>query len=172
MRFVAVKGEEQQAGAVVFRARDLFVRQRTQIINAIRGHLAEFGMVVAKGPFHVAKLVAAIEDNHTGIPAMARPILRLLADQLRSLGERVVVLDRELARRAREDEEAKRLTTIPGIGPITATALVALAPAARPSREDATLRPGSGSRRYSAPRAESRSSVRPPAWANEPCADC
>jgi transposase len=131
MRFVAVKGEEQQAGAVVFRARDLFVRQRTQIINAIRGHLAEFGMVVANGPFHVAKLVAAIEDNHTGIPAMARPILRLLADQLRSLGERVVVLDRELARRAREDEEAKRLTTIPGIGPITATALVALAPAAQ-----------------------------------------
>ena len=60
MRFVAVKGEEQQAAAVVFRARDLLVRQRTQIINAIRGHLAEFGMVVAKGAFHVAKLVAAI----------------------------------------------------------------------------------------------------------------
>ena len=131
MRFVAVKGEEQQAAAVVFRARDLLVRQRTQIINAIRGHLAEFGMVVAKGPFHVAKLVAAIEDNHAGVPAMAQPILRLLADQLRSLDERVVVLDRELARRAREDEEAKRLTTIPGIGPITATALVALAPAAQ-----------------------------------------
>jgi transposase len=130
MRFVAVKGEEQQAAAVVFRARDLLVRQRTQIINAIRGHLAEFGMVVAKGPFHVAKLVAAIEDNHTGIPAMARPILHLLAEQLRSLDERVVLLDRELARRAREDAEAKRLATIPGIGPITATALVALAPAA------------------------------------------
>ena len=130
MRFVAVKGEEQQAAAVVFRARDLLVRQRTQIINAIRGHLAEFGMVVARGPFHVAKLVAAIEDNHTGIPAMARPILHLLAEQLRSLDERVVLLDRELARRAREDAEAKRLATISGIGPITATALVALAPAA------------------------------------------
>jgi transposase len=100
MRFVAVKSEEQQAGAVVFRARDLLVRQRTQIINAIRGHLAEFGMVVAKGPFHVAKLVAAIEDNHSGIPAAARPILRLLADQLRSLDERVVLLERELARRS------------------------------------------------------------------------
>jgi transposase len=90
MRFVAVKGEEQQAAAVVFRARDLLVRQRTQIIDAIRGHLAEFGMVVAKGPFHVAKLVAAIEDDHTGISAMARSILRLLADQLRSLDERVL----------------------------------------------------------------------------------
>ena len=88
-------------------------------------------MVVAKGPFHVATLVAAIEDNHTGIPALARPILRLLAEQLRSLDERVVLLDRELAQRAREDSEAKRLTTIPGIGPITATALVALAPAAQ-----------------------------------------
>jgi transposase len=130
-RFVAVKGEEQQAAAVVFRARDLLVRQRTQIINAIRGHLAEFGMVVAKGPFHVAKLVAAIENNHTGIPAMAPPILSLLAEQLRSLDERVVLLDRELARRAREDVEAKRLATIPGIGPITATALVALAPSAQ-----------------------------------------
>jgi transposase len=131
MRFVALKGEEQQAGAVVFRARDLLVRQRTQIINAIRGHLAEFGMVVAKGPFHVAKLVAAIEDHHAGIPAMAQPILRLLADQLRSLDERVVVLDRELVRRASEDAEAKRLATIPGIGPITATALVALTLAAQ-----------------------------------------
>ena len=65
---------------------------------------------------------------------MARPILRLLVDQLRSLDERVVVLDRELARRAWEDAEAKRLTTIPGIGPITATALVALAPAAQAFR--------------------------------------
>jgi transposase len=131
MRFVAVKSEEQQAAAVVFRARDLLVRQRTQIINAIRGHLAEFGMVAAKGPFHVAKLVGVIEDNHTGVPAMARPILGLLVEQLRSLDEGVVLLDRELARRAREDAAAKRLTTIPGIGPITATALVALAPAAQ-----------------------------------------
>jgi transposase len=131
MRFVAEKGEEQQAAAVVFRARDLLVRQRTQIINAIRGHLGEFGMVVAKGPFHVATLIAAIENNHAGVPAMAGPILRLLVDQLRSLDERVVVLDRELARRAREDEEAKRLARIPGIGPITATALVALAPTAQ-----------------------------------------
>jgi hypothetical protein len=69
-------------------------------------------MVVAKGPFHVAKLVAAVEDNPTGIPAMARPILRLLAEQLRSLDERVVLLDRELALRAREDAEARRLATI------------------------------------------------------------
>ena len=131
MRFVAVKSEEQQAAAVVFRARDLVVRQRTQTINAMRGHLAEFGIVAAKGPFHVAKLVAAIEDDRSGIPEMARPILCLLVEQLRSLDERVALLDRELARRAKEDAEAKRLMTIPGIGPITATALAALAPTAQ-----------------------------------------
>jgi len=131
MRFVAVKSEEQQAAAVVFRARDLLVRQRTQTINALRGHLAEFGVIAAQGLSHVAKLVSAIDDHDTDIPELARPILRLLVEQLRSLDERVALLDRELARRAREDAEAKRLMTIPGIGPITATALVALAPTAQ-----------------------------------------
>jgi transposase len=127
MRFVAVKTEEQQAAAIVFRARDLLVRQRTQIINAIRGHLAEFGIVVAKGPSHLARLVATI----TKIPAMARPILQLFVDQLESLDQRVARLDRELAHRVKEDADAKRLMTVPGIGPITATALVALAPTAQ-----------------------------------------
>jgi transposase len=131
MRFVTVKGEEQQATAVVFRARDLLVCQRTQIINVIRGHLAEFGMVVAKGPFHVARLVAVIEDNHARRsrdgPANPAPAPRTTE----VTGREVVLLDRELARRANEDAEAKRLTTIPGIGLITATALVALAPAAQ-----------------------------------------
>jgi transposase len=131
MRFVAVKSDEQQAAAIVFRARDLLVRQRTQTINAIRGHLAEFGVVAAKGPFHVAKLVTAIGDDDTMVPATARPLLRMLVEQLQILDERVALLDGELARRAKEDLEAKRLMTIPGIGPITATALVALAPAAQ-----------------------------------------
>lgn len=130
MRFVAAKSEEQQAAAMVFRVRDLMVRQRTQTINAIRGHLAEFGLVAAQGLFHAARLVAAIEDEDNAVPEAARPILSLLVAQLRSLGEKVAVLDREIARRAREDAEARRLMTIPGIGPITATALAALAPSA------------------------------------------
>lgn len=130
MRFVAVKSEETQAAAIVFRTRDLVVRQRTQAINALRGHLAEFGMVVAKGPFHVGKLVAAIEDSHSTLPAAARQVLHVLVDLLRSLDEKIALLDREIARRAKEDAEARRLMTIPGIGPITATALVALAPPA------------------------------------------
>ncbi|MGY3396273.1 transposase [Bradyrhizobium sp. USDA 3311] len=74
MRFVAVKSEEQQAAAIVFRARDLLVRQRTQTINALRGHLTEFGVVAAQGPFHVAKLVSAIIGHDTDIPELARPI--------------------------------------------------------------------------------------------------
>ncbi|MET3583874.1 transposase [Mesorhizobium robiniae] len=130
MRFVAVKSEEEQAAAMVFRVRDLVVRQRTQTINAVRGHLAEFGLLAAQGLFHVTKLVAAIEDKDSAIPEAARPILSLLVEQLRSLDERVAMLDREIARRAREDAEARRLMTIPGIGPITATALAALAPSA------------------------------------------
>ncbi|SEI20324.1 Transposase [Rhizobium tibeticum] len=130
MRFVTAKSEKQQAAAMVFRARDLLVRQRTQTINAIRGHLAEFGLVAAQGLFHVAKLAIAIEDEGSAIPEAARPILFLLLEQLRSLDERVALLDREIARRAREDEDARRLMTIPGIGPVTATALSALAPSA------------------------------------------
>lgn len=130
MRFVAAKSEEQQAAAMVFRGRDLVVRQRTQTINAIRGHLSEFGLVAAQGVFHIAKLVAAIEGADSIIPEAARPILSLFVEQLRALDDRVAALDREIARRAREDTEARRLMTIPGIGPITATALVALAPSA------------------------------------------
>jgi len=130
MRFVAVKSEESQAAAIVFRARDLLVRQRTQIINALRGHLAEFGIVVAQGPAHVAKLVMAVEDPERLLPDMARPVLGVLVETLRLLDERIRFLDAEIARRAKEDNVARRLMTVPGIGPIIATALTALAPAA------------------------------------------
>lgn len=130
MRFVAVKSEEQQASAVVFRARDLLVRQRTQAIKALRGHLAEYGLVAAHGPSHVAKLIDQVEDPDSGLPSAARLVLGTLVETLRSPEERIACLNVEIARRAREDEDARRLATIPGIGPVTATALVALAPSA------------------------------------------
>jgi transposase len=130
MRFVAVKSEAAQAAAVVFRTRDLLVRQRTQTINALRGHLAEFGMVVAQGPAHVAKLVTAVKDPAIALPEAARPILCVLVETLRSLDERIRLLDVAIARRAKEDKTARRLMTIPGVGPVTATALAALAPPA------------------------------------------
>jgi transposase len=130
MRFVAPKSEQAQASALVFRARDLLVRQRTQIINALRGHLAEFGIVVAKGPAHVPHLVQAVEDEAEPIPELARPILQLMIETLHRLDEQIARLDREVAQRAKENETARRLMTIPGVGPVTAVALVALAPPA------------------------------------------
>ncbi len=127
MRIVAVKTEEQQASAMVFRGRDLLVGQRTQIINALRGHMAEHGWVAPKGPSHIARL-AELLDDETAVPAAARPVLEAMLEMLAELDRRIAMLDREIARRAREDETARRLMTIPGIGPITATALAALAP--------------------------------------------
>jgi len=134
MRFVAPKSEQTQAAALVFRARDLLVRQRTQTINALRGHLAEFGIVVAKGPAHVPQLVQAVENPDEPLPAIARPILQILIDTLHRLDEQIALLDREVAQRAKLDETARRLMTIPGVGPVTAVALTALAPPAQSFR--------------------------------------
>lgn len=132
MRFVAVKSEEQQAAGLVFRTRDLLVRQRTQLINAIRGHLTEYGWVAPKGPSHVAILADLLKgkDMAGSLPEAARSMFRLMLDLLTELGGRIADLDKEIARRAREDEVSRRLMTIPGIGPITATAIAALAPPA------------------------------------------
>jgi transposase len=130
MRFVPVKSEAAQASALVFRTRDLLVRQRTQLINALRGHMTEFGMVVAQGPMHVARLVALVEDPDSALLETARIVLSILIAELRALDERVLKLDAEIVRRAKEDPTARRLMTIPGIGAITATALIALAPSA------------------------------------------
>jgi len=132
MRFVAVKSEEQQAAGLVFRARDLLVRQRTQLINAIRGHLNEYGWVAPKGPSHVAMLADLLEEEEmaSSLPQAARSMFRVMLDLLDELGGKITELDKEIARRAREDEVSRRLMTIPGIGPITATAITALAPPA------------------------------------------
>ena len=129
MRFTPVKDEAQQASGVVFRARDLLVRQRTQTINALRGHLAEYGLVVPRGVPHVARMLERIADPAEPLPTAARTILTVLAESLRSLEVQIAVLDAEIARRAKADPVARRLMTIPGVGPITATAIIALAPA-------------------------------------------
>lgn len=128
MRFVPVKSEAQQASAAVFRARDLLVRQRTQLLNALRGLLAEHGWVAPKGLFHASAMMAKIEDPSCELPASARDVFLVMIASARALDERIHLLDREITKRAREDETARRLMTIPGIGPITATALLALAP--------------------------------------------
>jgi transposase len=131
MRFVAVKSEEQQAAALVFRTRDLLVRQRTQLINAIRGHLTEYGWVAPKGPSYVPMLGDLLEDElGASLPEPARAMFTVMLDMLDVLNGRIAVLDKEIARRAREDETSRRLMTIPGIGPVAATAIAALAPPA------------------------------------------
>ena len=128
MRFVAVKSEAKQAAAVIFRARDLLVGQRTRIINALRGHLAEYGLIAPQGPSHVERLIAEVEDPASSVPNPARGCLLRLVQMLRTLQGEVVALDQEIAARAKADDIARRLMTVPGIGPLIATAIEALAP--------------------------------------------
>ena len=127
MRFVPVKTEAQQAAALVFRGRDLLVRQRTQISNALRGHMAEYGWIAPKGLAHLEKLAALLADP-SAVPADVRAVCTVLLESLAVLDRQIALLDKEIVRRSREDEVARRLMTIPGIGPITATAIAALAP--------------------------------------------
>ena len=128
MRFVAVKGEEQQARAMLFHTRDLLVRQRTQTINALRGHLAEFGVVAPQGVAHVGRLASALEDPGSGLPGAVRALGGVLLGQIADLDAKIGGLEKELRACARQDEQAARLMTIPGIGPINAMALQAFAP--------------------------------------------
>ena len=128
MRFVPVKSEDVQGAAMVFRVRELLIRQRTQAINALRGHLTEFGEVVPKGAANAARLIAIIEDPASGLPEEARATLLVLIETKTRLDDQIAKLNAEISRRAKENEVARRLMTIPGIGPLIATALVALAP--------------------------------------------
>ena len=128
MRFVTVKGEEQQARGMLFRTRDLLVRQRTQTINALRAHLAEFGVVAPQGPAHVRRLASTLEDPSSGLPRPVRELGALLLDRIADLDREITGLEKEIRACARRDEEAARLMTIPGIGLIGAMALQAFAP--------------------------------------------
>ena len=129
MRFVPVKSEQTQGAAMVFRVRELLIRQRTQAINALRGHLTEFGRIVPQGAANASKLIALVEDPDSGIPADAIATLKVLVMALSHVEVEIGKLDAEIARRAKENDVARRLMTIPGIGPLIATAIAVLAPA-------------------------------------------
>jgi transposase len=125
MRFVAVKSVEQQCDRALHRARDLLVRQRTQLMNAMGAMLAEIGIVAAQGVKGFATLIALIEARDPAIPtALFAPIAALLR-QWRQLDLEVGVLERRIMALARGNEASRRLMTIPGIGPITAHAMLA-----------------------------------------------
>jgi transposase len=126
MRYAAVKSAEQQSVLMLHRARELLVRQRTMLINALRGHCGEFGIVVAQGASKVTALIGIIEDRQDDrLPALAREALESLVGQLRMVQEQILGLERKLMAWHRASEASRRLETIPGVGVITATALVA-----------------------------------------------
>jgi transposase len=128
MRFVALKTEGQQARAMIFRARDLLVRQRTQLINALRGHLAEFGVVAPQGIAHVRRLQEAIDDPQAELPPVVRDIGRAYLDQITRCSGKIAEMETTLRAEAAQGEATARLQTMPGIGPIAAMAIEAFAP--------------------------------------------
>ncbi|AZO27223.1 MULTISPECIES: IS110 family transposase [unclassified Mesorhizobium] len=126
MRFVPTKSEEQQSVLMLHRVRELLIRQRTMLVNALRGHLAELGIITRQGATGLSMLVALVEDEgHDLIPPLARSALFLLVQQLREVHEKVGELDRQIHIWHRSHELSRRFETIPGIGPITASAIVA-----------------------------------------------
>ncbi len=127
MRFVALKTEEQQARSMTFRTRDLLVPQRTQLVNALRGHLVEHGIIAAHWLAKVKVLATAMRDT-----AFLHPLVRELGqrylDHIARLDAEMAELEKRLRRSSKDDETAKGLRTMPGIGPITAAAIETFAP--------------------------------------------
>ena len=126
MRFVALKTVDQQSVLALHTARSGFVKQRTALSNQIRGLLAEFGLVIPKGLSKLAQeLPVLLADQNNEITSVMRELLQMLHTQLAHLDDLVARLERQIQVWARQDDSAKRLQQIPGIGPITASALSA-----------------------------------------------
>ena len=128
MHYVAVKSAEHQARAVAFRTHQCFVRQRTQLINALRGHLAEFGIVVAQGPANLGAVAGILADEAVDLPDSVRVIGQLYLDQIGLLSEKIDELSLKLREATKSNEDMRRLCTVPGVGPVTAGAILAFAP--------------------------------------------
>lgn len=128
MRTVAVKTHDQQSQAVLFRTRDLLLRQRTQLINALRAHLAEFGSIAPKAATSIKRLKKVLDDPENGLPQVVTDIGSVYIDQIATLSEQIGKLERQVRIEAARDDNARRLQTMPGIGPITAMAVSAFAP--------------------------------------------
>ena len=126
MRFVPTKTPEQQSGLVLHRTRHMFIRQQTSVINAIRAHLAEYGIVAPVGRKGVEELLTVVADpNDRRVPEIARACLAALGAQLRRMKEQILEFDRLIRAWHRSNEMSMRLEEAPGVGPVLATALVA-----------------------------------------------
>lgn len=129
MRFVPIKTPEQQGVMVMHRTRELLIRQRTMMLNALRSHLAEFGIIAAKGPQNIKQLIAQLRaGDHDDLPETARTALLGFAARLEALTAEIRSIDRQLLAWYRESDVCRRLSTIPGVGIITATAMAAMIP--------------------------------------------
>jgi transposase len=129
MRLVPTKTPDQQACLMLHRTRHLFIRQQTAVINAIRAHLAEFGIVEPVGRNGVEELLDVVADPDDGrVPEIARECLETLGNQLQRLKAQILVFDRRINAWHRSNETSRRLDDLPGVGPALATALVASIP--------------------------------------------
>ncbi|MEO5326406.1 IS110 family transposase [Mesorhizobium sp. CC13] len=128
MRFVPVKTAEQQAAVMVLRTRALLVRQRTQAINALRAHMGELGIIAPTGIANVKALTVIVREEDLRLPPAARFALTEIVDQIERLAVQIDKLEREIVVQARQDDDMRRLATIPGVGAIIAMAIKAFVP--------------------------------------------
>ena len=127
MRFVPVKTAQQQAAAGIHKVREMLLKQRTMLMNHLRGMMAEFGIVVGEGPQHIAALLGVLADpQDERIPALLRDGLRLVADSLRGLEHRLALIDKQIVALGRDNATYRCLITAPGYGPILSSAMAAI----------------------------------------------
>lgn len=125
MRFVPVKDVDQQSILMLHRARNLLVRQRTMLVNALRAHMAEFGIIAPQGLAHAEELVAVIDNEQSPLPELARSILRMVVAQLKDTMVRTREIELQLAKWHRQSRVSQLLATIPGVGIMGASAIAA-----------------------------------------------
>jgi transposase len=125
MRFVPVRSVENQAVLMRHKVRELLVAQRTQLLNALRSHLAEIGIIAAQGPNNARALAVLVMEGDDMVPAVVRSALLPVVRRLNELDEEIVESDRAILALAKANDTARRLMSVPGIGPVTASALAA-----------------------------------------------
>lgn len=123
MRFVALRSIDNQAMLMRHKVREILVRQRTQILNSLRGHLAEIGVIAAQGPRNARALAGLLREGDPSIPKQVTSALQHLVQQLDHLEEEIAQCDDEITRLAKSDPVSQKLMSIPGIGPVTASAI-------------------------------------------------